>query len=91
MASPTPSVAASALVSAPPTAVPQPTPQVYIVQSGDTMSKIAKKFGVALPDLIAANAENIPDPNKLQIGDQVIIPVPTPSALPAASEAPAAS
>ena len=91
LASPTPSVGPSALVSLPPTAVPQPTPQVYIVQSGDTMSKIAKKFGVALPDLIAANAENIPDPNKLQIGDQVKIPVPTPSELPAASEAPAAS
>ena len=71
-----------------PTPVPVATPQVYVVQSGDTMSKIAKKFHVPLADLIAANAETIPDPNRLQIGDQVIIPVPTPSELPAASTAP---
>jgi LysM domain-containing protein len=70
-----------------PTPVPQPTQQLYVVQSGDTMSKIAKRFHLALADLIAANAENIPNPDKLQIGDQVIIPVPQPSELPAASPA----
>ena len=86
-ASPSPA-ASTAAASLAPTALPQPTPQVYIVQSGDTMSKIAKKFGVALGELIAANAENIPNPDRLQIGDQVIIPVPTPSELPAASTAP---
>lgn len=79
------------LPSIAPTPVPQPTPQIYIVQPGDTMSKIAGRFGIPLADLIAANAENIPDPNALQIGDQVIIPVPVPSVLPAASEIPAAS
>ena len=88
-ASPTPSVAPSLAATLAPTAVPQPTPQVYIVQSGDTMSKIAKKFHVPLADLVAANAANIPNPDRLQIGDQVIIPVPQPSELPAASEAPA--
>src|SRR5436190_10963585 len=40
--SPTPSVAPSVAASLAPTAVPQPTPRMYIVQSGDTMSKIAK-------------------------------------------------
>jgi LysM repeat protein len=79
-------------VTAAPTPVPQATPQLYVVQPGDTMSKIAGRFGIALGDLIAANAENIPDPDALQIGDQVIIPAPpTPSELPAASEIPAAS
>jgi len=91
VASPTPSVGPSVGASLAPTAVPAPTPQVYVVRSGDTMSSIAKKFGVALADLIAANAENIPNPDRLKIGDQVIIPVPVPSALPAASEVPAAS
>jgi len=70
-----------------PTAVPAPTPQLYVVQSGDTMSKIAKKFKVKLADLIAANAETIPNPDRLQIGDQVTIPVPQPSELPEASPA----
>ena len=91
VASPTPSVAPSTTATLAPTAVPQATPRTYVVQSGDTMSKIAKKFGVPLADLVAANAATIPNPNRLQIGDQVIIPVPVPSELPAASEAPAAS
>ncbi|HUQ43545.1 MAG TPA: LysM domain-containing protein [Candidatus Limnocylindria bacterium] len=79
------------LVTAAPTPIPQPTQQLYVVAPGDTMSKIAGRFGIALADLIAANAENIPNPDTLQIGDQVIIPAQaTPSELPAASEIPAA-
>ena len=64
------------LASLAPTPVPEPTQQIYIVRANDTMSKIATRFDIPLDELIAANAENIPDPNKLQIGDQVIIPVP---------------
>lgn len=75
----------TALPSLAPTPVPLPTPQIYVVQPGDTLSKIAGRFGISLAELIAANAENLPDPNKLQIGDQIIIPVPVPSELPAAS------
>ena len=52
------------------------------MKSNDTMSSIAEQFDVALDDLIAANAENIPNPDKLQIGDQVIIPVPESDELP---------
>ena len=88
VSSPSPSAGASAAAATfAPTPVPAPTPQVYIVQSGDTMSKIARKFHVPLADLIAANAESIPNPNRLQIGDQVTIPVPQPSELPEASPA----
>jgi len=84
--SPTPSAVASvAPASITPTQVPQPTQVTYIVQSGDTMSKIAKRFHVTLDDLIAANRETIPDPDQLQIGDVVIIPVPVASSVPAAS------
>ena len=59
-----------------PTVPPAPTPQVYIVKSGDTMSKIATKFNVTIDELIAANKDTIQDPDKISIGDQVIIPVP---------------
>ena len=59
-----------------PTVPPPPTPQVYIVKSGDTMSKIATKFNVTIDELIAANKDTIQDPDKISIGDQVIIPVP---------------
>ncbi len=79
------------LPSVAPTAVPKPTPTLYVVQAGDTLSRIAGRFGITLADLIAANAENLPDPDKLQIGDQLIIPVPLATELPAASEIPGAS
>ena len=79
------------LITPAPTPVPKPTDQVYIVQSGDTMSRIADRFDIELADLIAANAETIPNPDELAIGDQVIIPAPNPDALPAASEIPAAT
>jgi hypothetical protein len=78
-------------VSAAPTAVPAPTATVYVVKSGDTMSKIAKKFGVSLDDLIAANKDRIKNPDKLAVGDEVIIPLPPSegeSAAPSGSAAP---
>ena len=72
--SPAPSALESVVPS--PTVPPAPTPQVYIVRSGDTMSKIAKRFDVSIDDLIAANKDGIKDPDKISIGDTVIIPVP---------------
>jgi hypothetical protein len=70
------------LPSLEPTPVPEPTATIYVVQQGDTMSKIANKFGIPLQTLIDANAENIPDPDRLQIGDQVIIPGAVPTEIP---------
>jgi hypothetical protein len=87
---PTPSTQASAAASVAPTVAPPATPQVYTVQSGDTMSRIATRFEIPLDVLIAANRETIPNPDLLAIGDQVIIPVPVASELPAASVVPAA-
>jgi len=55
--------------------MPSPTPIVYIVKTGDTLSKIAKAYGVTLDALIAANKATLPDPDKLQIGDELIIPL----------------
>jgi hypothetical protein len=81
----------TAIPSVNPTPEPAPTPVTYVVQSGDTMSRIAGRFGISLQDLIDANVETIPDPNKLRVGDVLVIPVPLPTELPAASEIPAAS
>jgi LysM repeat protein len=69
-------------VSLGPTPVPEPTQQIYIVRANDTMSRIANRFDIPLDELIAANAENIPDPDQLQIGDQVIIPIPASDEVP---------
>ena len=77
------------LVTPAPTPVPAPTDQIYVVKAGDTLSRIAGRFDISLEELIAANAETLPDPDKLQIGDQLIIPAVDPDNLPAASEIPA--
>lgn len=61
-----------------PTPEPEPTPQVYVIQEGDTLYKIAREFGITLDDLLAANQETITDPDRISVGDQIIIPVPVP-------------
>lgn len=79
-ATPTPTVAPSAepTLAASPTPTPAPTPTVYIVKSGDTLSKIAASFGLTVEDLLAVNPQ-ITDPNSIQIGDEIVIPEPEPS------------
>jgi micrococcal nuclease len=49
-----------------------PTPIIYVVQAGDTLSAIAKQYGVTVETLQEANA--ISDPRRLQIGQELIIP-----------------
>jgi hypothetical protein len=82
--SPTPSVAASPSPTAEPspTPTPAPTPFIYTVKSGDTLSGIAAQFGVTLDALIAANADTLPDPDKLDVGDKLVIPTPQPDVVP---------
>lgn len=71
----TPTPAAVASVTAPPepTATPEPTPIVHVVAQGDTLSKIATQYGLTLDQLLAANPQ-ITDPDRIAIGDEVIIP-----------------
>ena len=76
VASPTPSVAASAAAS--PTVAAPATPKVYVVKAGDTLLKIAKRFGLTVDQLLAANKQ-ITNPNKIAVGDEIIIPVAAPS------------
>ena len=45
--------------------------QVYVVQKGDTLYSIAKKFGVTPASLQALN--NISDPTKISVGTRLII------------------
>ena len=44
----------------------------YVIKKGDTLSKVSKETGIALQDIIAAN--NIKDPNKVQIGQSLVLP-----------------
>lgn len=47
-------------------------PQIYTVQPGDTLNKIAQKFGLTWQELI--NANGLTDPNVLRAGQQLRIP-----------------
>jgi nucleoid-associated protein YgaU len=49
--------------------------QTYTVEPGDNLSKISKRFyGDANKYLKIAKANNLEDPDKIQVGQQLIIP-----------------
>ena len=57
---------------APAATVPPASPGTYVVQPGDTLSKIAQKFGVTYQALLAAN--RIANPSLIYIGQPLTIP-----------------
>lgn len=60
----------------------------YTVQSGDTLGKISSEFDVAVADIMSMN--EIDNPNFLQVGQVLIIPVGgIPTATPSPTETPA--
>lgn len=74
---------------------PQPsaTPVIHTVGAGDTISGLALLYDVPEEDIIAAN--ELPNPNLLQVGTRLVIPVggfqaatPTWTAVPTASDTP---
>jgi LysM repeat protein len=81
---PTAQTQVAATVSAP-TKTPTPANvQKYTVQSGDTLSEIARKFDVSIDDIKALNS--LPNPDILSEGQQLLIPgsplTPTPTRVP---------
>ncbi|HET9084168.1 MAG TPA: LysM domain-containing protein [Candidatus Limnocylindrales bacterium] len=84
-ASPSPSAEESA--SASPTPIPEPTPTVYTIKTGDTLSKIARKFNVSLDALLAANKDTIKNPNRIRVGDEIVIPLPETEQVPSEGSA----
>jgi hypothetical protein len=75
--SPNPSQAVASPSAEPATPAP-PSAQVYLVEAGDTMSKIASRFGLTLAELCEANKVNIPNCDKIAIGDEITIPARAP-------------
>ena len=59
-----------------PTTPPEPTPGVYTIKKGETLSKIATAHGITIEELLAANP-TIKNPNKISEGQQIVIPVPS--------------
>jgi membrane-bound lytic murein transglycosylase D len=52
---------------------------LYPVRSGDTLSTIARNYGIPLSSIIAANP-NL-DPDRIRIGQNIVIPLPPEAAL----------
>jgi nucleoid-associated protein YgaU len=61
---------------------PEPLPaqsqRTYIVRSGDTLYDIALRHNLTLDQLIEANRQRLPNPDRLAPGDELIIPEPSP-------------
>ena len=57
----------------PPSPTPSPGYITYVVQRGDTLSAIARRFGTTVTAIAQAN--NIPNPNLIYVGQVLIIPV----------------
>ena len=53
---------------------PAPTPIVYIVKPGDILMNIAETYGVTVAALVEAN--DIEDPNVIEVGQRLVIPQP---------------
>jgi len=70
------SLAPLASSSVAPTQPPAPTPIVYTIKHGDTLSKIATAHGITMEELLAANPA-IKNPNKISEGQQITIPSPS--------------
>lgn len=75
----TPSASVAPSTATPePTPTPAPTPQTYTIAQGDTLSKIAREFGLTLEQLLEANKDTIENPDQISVGDVIIIPIPPP-------------
>ena len=59
-----------------PTERPAPTPILYTIKHGDTLSKIATAHGITIEQLLAANP-TIKNPNKISEGQHITLPPPS--------------
>jgi LysM repeat protein len=50
------------------------TPVTYAVAEGDTLARIATRFGVSVDALVTTN--EISNPNQIRVGDLLVIPTP---------------
>jgi LysM repeat protein len=85
------STTSSPIVTVATTATTQPPPPMleYVIVSGDTVFGVAKKYGVTVTALLAAN--NLADGNRIQVGQKIKIPVAAAAATTAATATPNAA
>jgi LysM repeat protein len=71
----TPTSTPVAMATLRPSPSPSPTFTPYVVQAGQTLGAIARKFGVTVQAVLAANPD-ITDPDFLTAGQVILIPPP---------------
>ncbi|GEM_PF-3206710 len=71
---------ASEATQAPPSPTPTPAGVEYTVKEGDTLSRIAAQNGSSVDAIVKANG--LGDPDKIQVGQKLIIPGGSASAAP---------
>jgi LysM repeat protein len=54
--------------------VGSPTPIIYIVQTGDTLNSVSRKYGIPVQDIAVLN--NIYNANSIAVGQELLIPTP---------------
>jgi LysM repeat protein len=78
LASVSPSAAASVAPTSAPTAGasqgPASSPRPYRIKAGDSLARIANRFGVTVQDILDANP-NIANPDNIFVGQLIVIPV----------------
>lgn len=77
-ASPLPLATPSPITEPTTAATPGPSPMSYKIKAGDTLAKIARRNGITVDDIMAANPQ-ISDPNDIQVGQRIVIPIPAAS------------
>ncbi|MBE3582720.1 MAG: LysM peptidoglycan-binding domain-containing protein [Limnochordaceae bacterium] len=70
----------------PPVTPPPPPPQRYVVQPGDTLWAISRRFGVNIDAMVRLN--HLTNPNLIYPGQVLLIPSPVPPATPVPPETP---
>ena len=69
---PTPGTSPEALESPSAGGTPLPGRTTYVVQAGDSLSEIARRFGVSLEAIMEAN--DITDPDSIREGQELVVP-----------------
>ncbi len=72
VAPPAPTATSAPAASSQPTTSSSSARRTYIVQRGDNLTKIARRFGTTVDAIVRAN--NIKDKNKIYVGQKLIIP-----------------
>lgn len=84
---PTPSPTPTPTPTPAPSVPSNPEPVIYVVKSGDTLSRIATQFSLTITELMELN--NLTNPNRILVGQRLIVSKPPASTPPNQSPGPA--